>query len=115
MNDRSVASKDQVPELPAELRRAAKISTSGYWAGVLLTAADEIEAARRREGETTEFRLLPIERDELIRWHRMCAQVSEQTDDFAGARRHRERLTELTPPSPKTTPALPDRIMKEPQ
>lgn len=42
-------SKQKVPELPSELRRAAKISTSGYWAGVLLEAADEIEAARRQD------------------------------------------------------------------
>lgn len=46
------SSKQKVPELPSELRRAAKISTSGYWAGVLLEAADEIEAARRQD-ETT--------------------------------------------------------------
>lgn len=43
------SSKQKVPELPSELRRAAKISTSGYWAGVLLEAADEIEAARRQD------------------------------------------------------------------
>lgn len=54
------------------------------------------ERMRRVAGETTAFRLLPIERDELVRWHTMCAQVSAQTDDFAGARRHRERLAELT-------------------
>lgn len=41
------ALNEKITELPSELRRAAKISTSGYWAGVLLEAADEIEAARR--------------------------------------------------------------------
>jgi hypothetical protein len=46
-----VPSKEQVAELPAELRRAAKIATSGYWAGVLLTAADEIETSRRSAHE----------------------------------------------------------------
>lgn len=47
MANTPVLTNERIPELPAELRRAAKISTSGYWAGVLLAAADEIEAARR--------------------------------------------------------------------
>lgn len=41
--------KHKIPELPSELRRVAKISTSGYWAGVFLEAADEIDAARRQD------------------------------------------------------------------
>lgn len=62
MTDPNIAltSKQKVPALPSELRRAAKISTSGYWAGVLLEAADEIEAARRQD-ETTASDWQPIE------------------------------------------------------
>jgi hypothetical protein len=36
----------------------------------------------------------PVEVDELIRWHMMCANLSTQSDDFAGARWHREKLAE---------------------
>lgn len=39
--------------------------------------------------------LKPIELDELIRWHEMCERCSAQTDDFSGARMHRDRLAEL--------------------
>lgn len=39
-------------------------------------------------------RLTPAEADELIRWHTLCASVSAQTDDFAGARWHREKLAQ---------------------
>jgi len=36
----------------------------------------------------------PTEADELIRWHQMCANMSARTDDFAGARWHREKLAQ---------------------
>jgi hypothetical protein len=39
--------------------------------------------------------LKPIELDELIEWHKMCASCCERSDDLAGARRHRERRVEL--------------------
>lgn len=38
--------------------------------------------------------ITPAEVDRLIEWHTMASQVSEQTDDFGGARWHREKLAE---------------------
>lgn len=39
--------------------------------------------------------LLPIELDELIEWHKTVGPICDQTDDFLGARIHRDRYETL--------------------
>lgn len=49
-----VPSKEEVPDLPSELRRFAKGCESGYWTGVFIEAAQELDRLQRpaheREG-----------------------------------------------------------------
>lgn len=53
------------------------------------------ERAAQPPGASLRDLLKPIELDELIEWHKLCANCCERSDDFAGARRHRERRVEL--------------------
>lgn len=64
---------------------------------LLQSALIELQMRRAAQPPVPALRnlLKPIELDHLIEWHKMCASVSEQTDDSAGARRHRERHVEL--------------------
>lgn len=39
--------------------------------------------------------LKPVEFEHLIDWHKACGECAERTDDFTGARFHRERRREL--------------------
>lgn len=52
--------------------------------------------------------LKPIELDHLIEWHTNCAQWSAQSDDFGGARVHRERARELK--AIKDGPRVPEGV-----
>ena len=49
-------------------------------------------AQQNSANETIAPRVTPVEVERLIEWHKMAAGVTEQTDDFVGARMHRERL-----------------------
>jgi hypothetical protein len=44
---------------------------------------------------TSNPQLWPIEREELIRWHRQCSQGCTMQDDFNGAAMHNRRATQL--------------------
>ena len=75
--------EEKFPELPAELRRAAMISTSGYWAGVMLTAADCIEQLQMPPAKVRELAGTEEGADNLAMIRALCMQVEGQRKHIA--------------------------------
>lgn len=98
--------EEQFPALPAELRRAAQIITSGYWSGVLLTAADCIEQLQMPPAKVRELAECDEGADNLALLRALCKQID-------GQRKHIATLEAKLKRAEKTIDDLNDRFIEE--